>query len=237
MKFDFEKISYSEIVANFNPNNYKKIVFDHQRNPKQEPIPICLYVNTANQFIIKPSHKFYEYDGKVSIAKPRLFVSLYDYETIVQCNNNAIYCYHINDEELSLKYVPNKVKYADYTDFDEWLAACIDYLHRRTQKAKNKADEKRANLKTNAELNFIGVREDTADLMTNNGYKQSESYASYIAEYTDTFKKNGTKVVVSRNTRGTATVTVNNIDPSKLVEFLKSVEACRQKTAKENKPN
>lgn len=82
-------------------------------------------------------------------------------------------------ETINLKYVPKRIKDADYPDSIAYLNAVMSFINEAKCKAKGKAAIKAHNNKIEADLNFMDVVGAADEITEAAGWKPTKGYSNY----------------------------------------------------------
>ena len=138
-------------------------------------------------------------------------------------------------EFINLKYVPQRIKNADYKSSADYLDAVMGFINGAKMKAKGKATIKKHNSKTEAGLNFIDAQSIIDDVVAKAGWTPLKGFGDY-ATMNDYYKKHGqTKFEyqkdrlhkmafeIQASRKGLAKIVVTGLDAEKSKEILSSL--------------
>lgn len=180
--------------------------------------------NVSTIYRLNDSKLWYLYKNMIAFNQERVTM---DSNKIKQLQSHPRWGIYCNSKEINLKYVPAKVKNANYATFGDYIEACINFLNQRKEKAKTKLEIKKHNIKCNAAIDFMGLKENCCEILKSNNFKETWNYPrGFRIDYKLSTNK---KIMVEQNTVGTATIHVKGIKPDKLETVLKQVIDAMQK--------
>ena len=163
-------------------------------------------------------------------------------------SNHYVSAWGVDKEYINLKYVPLKIKNADYNNCAEYLDAVMNFINGRKDRANGKRLIQQNNTKAEGALTFMEVMGMADDTAKNAGYKPTRAPSWYKNKYGVTTvnelyaqwrrerpsqankyyalefekdRKNKFKFEVQTNGRGK--VTVSGLDPERSAELIKTL--------------
>lgn len=138
-------------------------------------------------------------------------------------------------EFINLKYVPQRIKNADYKSSEDYLNAVMGFINGAKMKAKGKAIVKKHNNQTAADLNFIDAQSVIDDVVAKAGWKPVKGFGDFVT-MNDYYKEHGqTKFEyqkdrlhkmafeIQASRKGLAKIVVTGLDAEKSKEILSSL--------------
>lgn len=97
--------------------------------------------------------------------------------------------YYYGETSINLKYVPKKLKNAEYNSFTNWFKAVYGFIRETKDTASMKSKMKTQQNRTNNELEFFGVDAQLQDVMNRTGFVPAP--LDYWSRHSVTAKENG----------------------------------------------
>lgn len=121
---------------------------------------------------------------------PKHFVHYYESEDVFKMNENPAPAYNYYGEtQINLKYVPKKLKNAEYDCFVNWFKAVYGFIRESKDTASMKSKMKTQQNRTSNQLEFFGVDSQLQDVMNKTGFVPAP--LDYWMRRSETAKKNG----------------------------------------------
>lgn len=155
--------------------------------------------------------------------------------TDVTVKGDCISHWTADNSVINLKYVPKKIKDADYDTSAEYLNAVMEFLQARKDSAKGKLMIKKNNNEAAAALNFMEAQTVIDEVTTQAGWKPSKGWGNYktanewyqqrgatIFEY-EKDRHHKMKFEVQKSKKNLAKITITGLDAEKSQAILKAL--------------
>lgn len=136
---------------------------------------------------------------------------------------------------INLKYVPKKIKNAEYKSSAEYLNAVMEFLQARKDSAKGKLMIKKNNNEAAAALNFMDAQTVIDEVTTQAGWKPSKGWGDFKTmndwhqrrgdtafEY-EKDRNHKLKFEVQKSKKNLAKITITGLDAEKSADILKAL--------------
>lgn len=136
---------------------------------------------------------------------------------------------------INLKYVPKKIKNAEYNSSVDYLNAVTGFIQARKDSAKGKLMIKKNNNEAAAALNFMDAQTIIDEVTTQAGWKPSKGWGNYktanewyqhrgdtVFEY-EKDRHHKMKFEVQKSKKNLAKITITGLDAEKSQEILKAL--------------
>lgn len=121
---------------------------------------------------------------------PKHFVHYYESDDVFKMNDNPAPAYNYYGEtEINLKYVPKKLKNAEYDCFLDWFKAVYGFIRETKDTASMKSKMKTQQNRTNNQIEFFGVDAQLQDVMNRTGFVPAP--LDYYLRHSENAKRNG----------------------------------------------
>lgn len=121
---------------------------------------------------------------------PKHFVHYSEIDEVFKMNENPAPAYNYYGETLiNLKYVPKKLKNAEYNSFTDWFKAVYGFIRETKDTASMKSKMKTQQNRTNNQIEFFGVDAQLQDVMNRTGFVPAP--LDYYLRHSENAKRNG----------------------------------------------
>jgi hypothetical protein len=121
---------------------------------------------------------------------PKHFVHYHSGDDEYKINEKPDSAYnYFGETQINLKYVPKKLKNAEYNSFVDWFKAVYAFIRESKDTASMKSKMKTQQNRTSNQLEFFGVDAQLQDVMNKTGFVPAP--LDYWMRRSETAKKNG----------------------------------------------
>lgn len=120
---------------------------------------------------------------------PKHFVHYNEDDDEFKMNEKPDPAYNYGETHINLKYVPKKLKNAEYDCFLNWFKAVYGFIRETKDTASMKSKMKTQQNRTSNQIEFFGVDAQLQDVMNRTGFVPAP--LDHWARHSETAKKNG----------------------------------------------
>lgn len=162
---------------------------------------------------------------------PKHFVHYHSGDDEYKINEKPDSAYnYFGETQINLKYVPKKLKNAEYNSFADWFKAVYGFIRESKDTASMKSKMKTQQNRTSNQLEFFGVDSQLQDVMNRTGFVPAP--LDYWMRRSETAKKNGwtTMNEVNRHHKKLRVQYEKQLDKDRKIELQAEVQ--RKQTVK-----
>lgn len=141
-------------------------------------------------YLFRNYYDTFPYHGGVYLipGDPKHFIHVHE-ESVCMNKSPRDTDYYYGETYINLKYVPKKLKNAEYDSFTDWFKAVYGFIRDAKDTASMKSKMKTQQNRTNNQLEFFGVDSQLQDVMNRTGFVPAP--LDHWARHSETAKKNG----------------------------------------------